>query len=75
MLRIGLGITLHEEGALNHIQSPIIGLALASIFNSHLKALVAASPPISTRIVPTQVRRIDEKGTDLTRFDRGLMRR
>ena len=51
------------------------GLTLPPIFNSHLKALVSASPTISAGICPTQVRLIEKKSTDRTGFDLGFMRR
>ena len=73
MVCIGLGIGLHEKGAFDYIQRPIIGLALPSIFNSHLQPLISTTPAIAASIVPVQMRFVDEKGTDLTGVEFGFM--
>ena len=73
MVCIGLGIGLHEKGAFDYIQCPIIGLSLPSIFNGYLQPLVSTPPAIAAGIVPVQMRFVDEKGTDLTRLEFGLM--
>ena len=75
MLCIGLGVPLHEEGTLDPIQGPIIGLSLEPVFNRDLQALVLPSPTIAAGIVPVQVRLINEKGADLTGFEGVLMSR
>ena len=75
MLCIGLGVPLHEEGTLDHIQGPIIGLSLEPVFNRDLQSLVLPSPTIAAGIVPVQVRLVNEKGADLTGFEGVLMSR